>query len=86
MIRTGWGRGDCGVPFVEGDRYLIYGDLSDGNLYTSICSRTAWLHRAHKDLGALAKRSRLMLSDSRPERSLFATLTVVAVLCILVVE
>ncbi len=85
VVRTGYGGGDCGFPFVEGNRYLIYAYLSDGELSASICSRTTKLHHAHKDLSELAKRGRLTLSEPEPVTYLLAGLAVVAILGCLVV-
>ncbi len=44
----------CGVEFVEGEKYLVYGSFSDdGQLSTNLCTRTAPLANAGEDLAAL---------------------------------
>lgn len=85
VIWTGYGGGDCGVPFAEGNRYLIYARLSDGDLHTSICSRTAELHAAAEDLAALSSRSPLTLNDPKPVPRLVMALVAVAALSSLAV-
>lgn len=55
---TGSGGGDCGVRFMERGVWLIYGHRGkDGQLYTSICERTAPIERAREDSVALGKPS-----------------------------
>lgn len=39
-VVTGLGNGDCGFPFVVGERYLVYADEDGGLLYTNICYHT----------------------------------------------
>lgn len=61
IIYTGQGNGDCGIPFEEGESYLVYayiddeGDYPDGNLHANMCSRTALLYYAEEDLTKLGK-------------------------------
>jgi hypothetical protein len=44
----------CGVEFVEGEQYLVYGGFADdGRLSTNLCTRTAPLASAGDDLAAL---------------------------------
>jgi hypothetical protein len=47
--------GDCGYPFKNGERYLVYAyrDSKTGVLHTSICSRTAAVSDASDDLNFL---------------------------------
>lgn len=47
--------GDCGYPFENGERYLVYADRDSktGMLHTSICSRTAAVSMASDDLDFL---------------------------------
>ena len=52
-VFTGFGDPDCGVAFVPGERYLIYGDSVSGTLFTSLCSRTSALREAVDDLAYL---------------------------------
>jgi hypothetical protein len=52
-VATGFGGGDCGFHFAEGERYLVY--AYDGNFYgeelaTGICSRTEVVRHAEDDL------------------------------------
>lgn len=56
----------CGYPFVEGHEYLVYGHWFEGDLYTSICSRTVAGSHAAQDLKLLAGRRQLALSDAAP--------------------
>lgn len=51
-VVTGWGGGDCGYGFRNGETYLVYAhrDEKDGRLYTSICTRTRPLAQAAEDL------------------------------------
>jgi hypothetical protein len=54
VISTGYGGGDCGFPFVQGERYLVYADRFEGFLSTGICGRTAAITDAKSDLDYLA--------------------------------
>lgn len=50
-VFTGSGGGDCGVEFIVGGTYLVFGHLGqDGKLGTSICSRTRLVAEAAEDL------------------------------------
>lgn len=50
-LRTGYGRGDCGYPFRKGLEYVVYAASGgNGELETSICSRTRPVGRADADL------------------------------------
>jgi hypothetical protein len=50
-IVTGLGAGDCGYPFEPGGEYIVYAHKNgEGQLETSICSRTRPLARADEDL------------------------------------
>ena len=57
-VVTGFGRGDCGYAFREGERYLVYAlpHAATGKLYTGICSRTRLLADAAADLEYLARK------------------------------
>lgn len=64
-MRTGWGGGDCGYNFQQGKQYLVYASHSpDGDLYASICLRTAALENAGEDLEYLRTVPKLELTDS----------------------
>ena len=39
-VHTGFGFGDCGIPFEKGQTYLVYAYNYDGEIKTGICSRT----------------------------------------------
>ena len=44
----------CGVEFVQGEKYLVYGSFAeDGQLNTNLCTRTAPIANAADDLAAL---------------------------------
>jgi len=46
-IVTGLGTSDCGYPFEEGNRYLVYATLlDDGAFFTSICAGTSSFDQA----------------------------------------
>lgn len=47
-VHTGFGFGDCGIPFEKGETYLVYAYESEGNLKTGICSRTRHISRVGK--------------------------------------
>jgi hypothetical protein len=51
-IVTGWGGGDCGYQFNDGETYLVYvrRNKQDQRLYTSICTRTRPISQAADDL------------------------------------
>ena len=51
-VATGLGDSDCGYPFRQGARYVVYArrDAKDGRLRTSICARTRQLAEADEDL------------------------------------
>src|SRR5262245_35771043 len=51
-IVTGWGGGDCGYSFKDGETYLVYAgrNKQDQRLYTSICTRTRPISQAAEDL------------------------------------
>jgi hypothetical protein len=40
-LYTGRGGGDCGYPFVVGERYVVYAVNLQGHLATAICTQTA---------------------------------------------
>lgn len=51
-IVTGWGGGDCGYSFKDGETYLVYASRNKENqrLYTSVCTRTRPISQAAGDL------------------------------------
>lgn len=56
VIQTGQGDGDCGYPFEEGKEYLVYAYADENDdLHANICSRTALVSDAEKDLATLGK-------------------------------
>ena len=57
-IVTGYGGGDCGYSFQEGEKYLVYAfsHPATGKLYAGICSRTRRLAEAGNDLDYFAKK------------------------------
>lgn len=59
IITTGYGGGDCGISFEEGQQYLVYASASDmyeaGTLSTTICHRTTGISGATEDLNALGE-------------------------------
>lgn len=57
-IATGMGGGDCGYPFEAGVEYVVYAyKAAEGELGTSICSRTRKLEQAAEDLEYFRKMS-----------------------------
>jgi hypothetical protein len=56
-VVTGFGGGDCGYGFKQGERYLVYANEAHGRLFTSICSRTRLLADANDDLEYFSKRN-----------------------------
>jgi hypothetical protein len=63
-VVTGWGDGDCGFGFDEGETYLVYATKSglynaNGQFVTNICSRTAAAKTAQKDIALLNKRKKM---------------------------
>lgn len=54
-VRTGAGGGDCGFDFRKSETYLVYANRSvhTGRLETGICSRTAHIDDAQRDLAYL---------------------------------
>lgn len=50
QIVSGYGGGDCGYRFMEGEEYLIYAYEDDGVFSTSICTRTCHLDDSKVDL------------------------------------
>lgn len=60
-LSTGFGSGDCGYPFREGEKYFVYANYGYGYTYgdtslaTNICQRTRLLSDAASDLAALGE-------------------------------
>ena len=52
-VRTARALGACGYDFQIGSQYLVYAVQSNGELFTSICSRTDLLRDAQQDLSEL---------------------------------
>jgi hypothetical protein len=55
-VASGFGGGDCGFYFAEGETYLVWahdGDFYGENLATGICTRTEVLRHAGGDIAAL---------------------------------
>jgi hypothetical protein len=52
---TGFGSGDCGVPFTDGETYLVFAGRDDktGRWTTSICAETTKIEWAEQSLRAL---------------------------------
>jgi hypothetical protein len=53
VVQAGVAGGMCGYQFTVGKRYVVYTHLVDGQLRTSICSRTRLSEYAREDLKAL---------------------------------
>ena len=55
---TGRGGGDCGYPFEQGTKYLVFASRGkDGELVTSICERPAPIEQASETIAKLEKLS-----------------------------
>ena len=65
-VRTAGNSAACGFAFTKGRHYLVYASESDGQLWTSICSRTASVSRARDDLVAFNAGSLARLDDQSP--------------------
>jgi protocatechuate 3,4-dioxygenase beta subunit len=52
-VQTGAGGGDCGYPFEIGGSYLVFGDVVNGVIHTSICSGTVPVEQAQKTIAWL---------------------------------
>jgi len=55
-VATGFGGGDCGFYFAEGERYLVYahdGDFYGTDLSTGICTRTEVLRHSNEEVALL---------------------------------
>lgn len=51
-VHTGMGGGDCGFGFKEGEQYVVYASLTDGELHVYSCSLTGILDESNtEDLG-----------------------------------
>ncbi len=63
-IKTGYNDGDCGYTFTKGSEYIIYAREYDGDLHTSICSRTrSILSAAADDMLYLSGKTPLTLTS-----------------------
>ncbi|HEX6126535.1 MAG TPA: hypothetical protein VFZ23_14270 [Pyrinomonadaceae bacterium] len=52
-VHTGFGFGDCGFPFEKGEEYIVYAYEHEGQLTTSVCTRTALISSGVGDLSEL---------------------------------
>ncbi|MDZ4290177.1 MAG: hypothetical protein U0984_19580 [Prosthecobacter sp.] len=67
LVTTGFGGGDCGFPFEQGESYLIYAQRQkDGILYTNICMRTGFLKDAATEILELEGRLPKLRHPSTP--------------------
>lgn len=70
VVTTGNNDGDCGIPFVRGQKYLVYASTSDmyvtNTLSTTICNRTTELANATGDIYALGE-GQAVSDSSSPE-------------------
>lgn len=64
-VTTSGSSASCGFHFEEGERYLVYADAVEGALWVSLCSRTAPIDSAQKDLAVLGEPA-FVPSDSGP--------------------
>lgn len=53
VLHTASNSAACGVNLEIGSEYLVYATENEGQLHTSLCSRTAPLENAQEDLDAL---------------------------------
>lgn len=68
-VHTGMGGGDCGFGFKEGESYLVYASLTDGELQVYSCSLTGILGESDTDsLGA----GTLVTEDKNPSEWVYA--------------
>ncbi|NLF11026.1 MAG: hypothetical protein GX597_04480 [Anaerolineaceae bacterium] len=56
----------CGFPFEVGEEYLVYARAVEGELHTSICSRTAPLSAVAEDLVALGPGMAMAPAEPEP--------------------
>jgi hypothetical protein len=66
-ILTSNNSASCGVEFVEGEKYLVYGFSQDGRLSTNLCSRTTTFANANNDLAALGAGTPAPVEASTPQ-------------------
>jgi hypothetical protein len=67
QVRTAGSSAACGYNFVKGQAYLVYADRDEADpMRVSLCSRTAPVASAQKDLDFLGKPSHEL--DSNPRR------------------
>ncbi|NTU82106.1 MAG: hypothetical protein HGA45_22460 [Chloroflexales bacterium] len=52
-IATAGSSASCGYEFAQGEQYLVYAVAQEGQIRTSLCSRTALFASAGEDLAAL---------------------------------
>ncbi len=82
-LRTGWGGGDCGYPFVTGRQYVVYAFRHRDRLGASICSRTAAVTEADEDLEYLVDLDQLPRSEAAPApRLLLVSSLLIVVVCV----
>ena len=78
--------GSCGVPFVEGEDYLVYAHDSpyeEGGYAANICSRTKSLAEAAEDLEDLGEGNRSGSPAPDPENSLLKDPFLVALIALI---
>src|SRR5881409_1090518 len=64
-VLTGFGGGDCGCGFKQAQQYLVYAYRSDdGQLRTSICTRTKSISEADDDLAYIEQDGKHLYSNA----------------------
>ncbi len=71
-VTTGMGGGDCGLDFERGRGYLVYAyrNQTTRELYTGVCTRTAYLENAAEDIAYLRS-----LAGNAPPARLYGIVT-----------
>ena len=65
VIETATNSAACGFPFEQGEKYLVYSNISGDALSTTICTRTADLANASEDLADLGTGTEVVVTRSR---------------------
>lgn len=76
-VHTGMGGGDCGFGFKEGEEYLVYASLTDGELQVYSCSLTGILDES--DTESLGEGTPVAESE-RPPEWMYAAATLAVIL------